>query len=769
MASLRFRLAALAGTTILLAAVTLRPVAQTPPRADAEFLRQAYGRYETMRQQSPYASLDWSFLGPTNVSGRSTALAVAERDGRRRIYAGFATAGVWTTDDAGASWRPVFDRAASTSIGAVAIAPSNPDIVWVGTGESNIYRGSMPGTGVYRSLDGGRTWTHMGLTDTQTIARIVVHPANPDVVYVAASGHEWTDNEARGVFRTTDGGRTWARVLYRSPRTGAIDLVMDPSDPNTLYAATWERIRRKWSDPRVEPGYDESGVFKTTDGGESWTRLAGGLPDPRVCGRIGLDVSRSNPRVVYAFVDNYEEARAAGPDERDAYDRPIENSRIKAAEVYRSEDAGATWIKTSETNEFMINLSNTYGWVFGQIRVDPTDENTLYVLGIDLNVSRNGGRSFKAISQPHLDNHDLWIDPADPRVLYSSTDGGFYQSTDGGDHWRFAVSIPASQFYDVALDMAKPFHAYGSIQDAGSRRGTVDVSGRGPLPAGPFEDAPGGEGSDHAVDPAHPAIVYAQTFYGNFTRTDVDGGGRDRWIETDIRPREPGLRAQWLAPIALSPQDPDTVYAGFQFLFRSPDRGATWERMSPDLSGADPSRMLPRDSSGVPYQTIVAIAASPRRRDLVYAGTDDGRLHVTRDGGRTWTDLTDHLPARKWISRVVASEHADGTVYVTQRGREDDDFTAYIYRSTDYGRTFTSLAADLPAGSVNVVREDPFDRDVLYAGTDFGVFVSTSGGQSWQVLGGNLPSVQVSDLRYQRRDRVIVIATYGRGVWGIRR
>ena len=752
----------------LLGAVSLRSIAQTPVRADAEFLRDAYGRYLEMRQASPYGALAWSFLGPTNISGRSTALDVVDRHGQRRIYAAFATGGVWKTDDNGASWQPIFEHMPSTSIGDVAVAPSNPDVVWIGTGEANIFRASMAGTGVYKSSDEGRTWTHMGLTDTQTIARIVVHPTNPDIVYVAASGHEWTDNEMRGVFRTTDGGVTWTRVLYRSPRTGAIDLVMDPSDPETLYAATWQRIRRKWSDPRVEPGYDESGIFKTTDGGLTWTPLTVGLPDPAVCGRIGLDVARSNPRVVYAFVDDYEEARPAGPNERDAYERPIVNGRIKSAEVYRSDDAGGTWRKTSETNEFMINVSSTYGWVFGQIRVDPLDENTIYVLGINLNVSHDAGRSFQTIPQLHGDNHDLWIDPVDPAVMFNSNDGGFYQSADAGSHWRFAASISASQFYDVALDTTTPFHAYGSIQDLGSRRGVVDVRSNGDtLEPVAFEDAPGGEASNHAIDPSRPNIVYSQTFYGNLLRTDISGGVRDRWIETKIRPKEDDLRAQWMTPLLLSPQESKAVYAGFQFLFRSPDRGVTWQKISPDLSGDDPSQMLPRHSSGVPYQTIVTVSESPRRRGLVYAGTDDGRLQMTRDGGRTWTDLTSHLPVRKWVSRVVASEHADGTVYVTERGREDDDFAPYIYRSTDYGRTFTSVASNIPAGSVNVIREDPFRRDVLYAGTDFGVFVSTSSGKTWEVLGGNLPSVQVSDLQYQRRDRVIAIATYGRGLWGM--
>ncbi len=362
--------------------------AQAPAqRADAEYLRRAYDAYRTMAQQSPYRSLPWQYLGPTNISGRATDVAVADRAGARRIYVGYATSGVWKTDDNGTSWQAVFENEPSTSIGDLAVAPSNPDIVWVGTGEANLFRASMAGVGIFKSVDGGRTFAHAGLTDSQTISRILVHPAKPDIVYVAASGHEWTDNETRGVFKTADGGKTWSRLLYKSPRTGAIDLVMDPGDPNTLYAALWQRVRRKWSDPRVEPGYDESGIWKTIDAGATWTEVGDGLPPAQYRGRIGIDISRSNPNVLYAFVDNYAEGRPPREGERDAYRRPIMESRIKSAEVYRTDDKGKSWRKVSDSNDFMLQHSGTYGWVFGQIRVDPRDENTIYTLGLGLNVS----------------------------------------------------------------------------------------------------------------------------------------------------------------------------------------------------------------------------------------------------------------------------------------------------------------------------------------------------------------------------------------------
>ena len=757
-------------------------------RVEADYLRAAYDSYLSSQRASPYASLKWQWLGPTNISGRATDIAVAERSGTRRIYAGYATSGVWATDDNGATWQPLFDHYASTSIGDLAVAPSDPDVLWVGTGEANIFRASMPGVGMYKSADGGRTFTHMGLADTQTIARIIVHPTNPDIVYVAASGHEWTDNETRGVFKTVDGGRTWKKVLYRSPRTGAIDVAMDPTNPNTLYAAMWQRIRRKWSDPRVEPGYGEGGIWKTTDGGQSWTEVNTGLPAAQHRGRIGIDISRSNPNVLYAFVDSYEPGAPPREGERDAYDRPILEARIRGAEIYRTDDRGSTWRKVSETSAFMSAHSGTYGWVFGQIRVDPKDDKTIYTMGLGLNVSHDGGKSFAAIRGTHGDHHGLWIDPDNPSTLYSANDGGVYLSSDAGATWKFAVSAGGAQFYDVTVDNSTPAWAYGSIQDVGSRRGKIDLtSGRDRIPALEWTMAPGGEGSFHAVDPGNPSIIYSHTYYGNFTRTDLNipaparrGGppttetssgqpqpSNRSQRSTSIRPREDDLRAQWMAPIVVSPHRAATIYAGYQSVFRSRDRGATWDRISVDLTDNDPARMLRKSSSEIPFQTIVALAESPRKAGLLYAGTDDGHLHVTTDDGKRWSEITAALRRRKWISRVVPSQHAEGTVYVAQRGREDDDFNPYLYKSVDYGGTFTSIVGNIPAGSVNVIREDPTDPNTLYVGTDFGVFVSVDGGRNWRVLGGNLPSVQVSDLQYHARDRVVVISTYGRGLWAM--
>ncbi len=774
-----------------------------PAPMNAEGLFRAWGTYRAMRDASPHRGIPWQYLGPTNVSGRATDVAVVDVGGARHLYAAYATSGVWKSEDHGKTWRAIFEHEASTSIGDIAVAPSNPNIVYVGTGEANIFRASMAGVGIYKSTDAGRTFTHMGLTDTQTIGRIVVHPTNPDIVYVAASGHEWTDNEMRGVFKTTDGGRTWNKIFYKSARTGAIDLVMDPTDPNVLYASMWQRIRRKWSDPRVEPGYDEGGVVKSTDGGATWADASQGLPAPQFRGRIGLDISRSNPNVLYALVDNYEIGRGPQPGERDAYGRPITNGRIKATEVYRTDDKGRTWRQMSENNDYMIEHSGTYGWVFGQIRVDPTNENTIYTMGIGFHRSTDGGRTFAPVRGTsvsnvdgsntggvHGDHHGLWIDPADPKKLYNANDGGFYHTLDGGETWVFAVGAAGAQFYNVTLDTTRPSSwAYGSIQDHGSRRGRVDLSkGRDQIPAVAWEGAPGGEGSNHAIDPTNPNIVYSHGFYGNFSRTDLSvaaparGRGRGAGAAgappapqgpqrvTNIQPPNPPdaeLRAQWMAPIIVSPHDNRVIYAGYQYVYRSDNRGEGFQTISPDLTDNNAAQMLIRNSNAIPYQTIVALAESPKKAGLLYVGSDDGRLHTTIDNGKEWTDLTNRLPVRRWISRLVPSQHAEGTVYVTQRGREDDDFAAYIYKSTDFGKSFTSIVNNIPAGPVNVIREHPTNPNILFVGTDFGAYVSTNGGARWEVLGGNLPSTQVSDLQYHPQDHIIVISTYGRGMYAL--
>ncbi|TET83331.1 MAG: hypothetical protein E3J46_12465 [Desulfobacteraceae bacterium] len=730
-----------------------------------------FDQHVEMKQNSKFKDLKWQHLGPTNVSGRCTDVAVVAPKGKNyTIYVGAASGGVWKTENEGVTWEPVFDEGASTSIGDIAIAPSDQNIIWIGTGEANIFRSSQAGSGIYKSIDAGKTWQHMGLADTLTIARIVIHPESPDIIYVAASGHEWTNNKERGVFKTTDGGKTWDKVLYIDEKTGAIDLVMDPSDSNTLYAAMWQRIRQKWNDPRNEPDYTGSGIHKTTDGGKTWKPINSGLPAANSRGRIGIDVACSNPNVVYAFVDNYEIAREPTEEEKaNPYGLPS-SGFIKGATVYRSDDKGGSWTQvsglTQQMKQYMERHSATYGWVFGQMRVDPNDENTIYTMGLGLNVSTDGGKTFSRLRGMHADHHGLWIDPDNSNYLVNANDGGIVISYDKGKTWRqFTHNLPVCQFFNLNFDMDTPFRVYGSMQDHGSFRGIVNLSlGRDKIPAVDFEGAPGGEGSSHAIDPTNPNIVYSAGFYGTISRTDLSMPGRTGYKR--LLPRmyknEPRLRGQWVAPFIISPHNHKIIYHGMQYLFRSMDQGNTWERISPDLT------YNKKDELGdIPFQTLFAISESPLKFGLIYIGTDDGKVHVTKDGGKHWKEIMAGLPYKKWVSRMVASAYDMSTVYMTQNGKRDDDFAAYVWKSTDYGKTWVDISANIHLGPVNVIREDPVDKNILYVGTDTGVYVTKDGGKTWDVLGSNLPSVYVHDLIIHPRDNIIVIATHGRGMWAL--
>ncbi len=730
-----------------------------------------FSQHEEMKKNTPFKDLKWQHLGPKNVSGRCTDIAVVTPKGKSyTIYVATASGGVWKTENEGTTWDPIFDQEASTSIGDVTIAPSNNDIVWLGTGEPNIFRSSMAGSGVYKSTDAGKTWQHVGLTGTHTIARIVIHPKNPDVVYVAASGHEWTNNKERGVYKTVDGGKNWENILYVDEETGASDLVMDPSDSNTLYASTWQRMRKKWNDPRNEPDYKGSGIYKTTDGGKTWKPINKGLPEAKFRGRIGIDLCLSKPNVIYAFVDSYEIGREPTEEEKaNTYGLPS-SGIIKGSTVYRSDDKGESWTEVSgltpETKRYMMRHSATYGWVFGQMRVDPNDENTIYTMGLALNVSNDGGKTFRRLRGMHADHHGLWIDPDNSNYIVNVNDGGIVISYDKGKTWRqFLHNLPVCQFFNIAYDMDKPFRVYGSMQDHGSFRGIVDFSqGRNEIPVVDFERAPGGEGSSHAIDPTNPNIVYSAGFYGHINRTDLSVPGEEG--EKRILPRqyenEPKLRGQWVAPFIISSHNSNTIYHGMQYLFRSRDRGDSWERISKDLTYNVKSKM-----GDIPYQTIFSISESPLKFGLIYVGTDDGKVHVTMDSGKTWKEIMKGLPYQKWVSELVASAYDLSTVYMTQNGKRDDDFAAYVWKSTDYGKTWVDISGNIPLGPVNVIKEDPVNKDILYVGTDIGVYVTTDGGKTWNILGGNLPSTFVHDLIIHPRDNIIVIATHGRGMWAM--
>ena len=727
-------------------------------------------QHQAMKEASPFNSLEWRLIGPDIISGRCTDIAVP-KGSKHTVYVGAATGGVWVTRNSGITWEPIMDEAPTQSIGDLAIAPSDPNIIWVGTGEANIFRASTAGVGVYKSTDAGKTWQHMGLTNTYTIGRILIHPRNPDIVYVASPGHEWTYNPDRGVFKTTDGGRTWDKVFYFNEKIGAIDLAMDPSEPDTLYASMWNRIRRRWSDPQPGPG---DGIFKTTDAGKTWQQKTDGLPNLEKTGRIGLSLCASRPNVIYAFVDNHNPGRMPREGERDAYGRIKTGRVIKGAEVYRSDDKAETWVKVSPDDRYMEGFGGTYGWVFGQIRVDPSDPETVYIMGLRLSQSKDGGKTWKTLfyNGLHGDHHGLWIDPEDSDYLINVNDGGINFSYDQGVTWRdFHTIHPIVQFYNVAYDMEKPFNVYGSVQDHGTYKGNVahgrPRSRREPRPITYWEAAPGGEGTHVAVDPRNPNITYSSSFYGRLMRSEYKDG---MWQSKNILPQvpegEPPLRAQWMAATVLSPHNPDVVYHGMQYLYRSMNQGEDWERISPDLSYNNPEQQgqLP---FAIPFATITAISESPFKFGLIYVGTDDGRVHITRNGGDAWTEITRGLPFNKQVSRIVASQYDKAVVYLTLSGRRDDDANDYVYKSTDYGKTWVDISGNIPGGPVNVIREDPKKKDVLYVGTDLGVYVSTDGGRAWHVLANGLPNCLVWDLIIHPRDNTLVIATNGRGMYVI--
>ncbi len=491
---------ALALMVVIFLAATL-PQGKAPIKTGKDRL-QAYKMHLQMEKTSEFKDLKWQFLGPKNTSGRMTDVAVSpDRD---YILTASASGGVWKSTDSGATWNAIFEKEITSSIGDIAIAPSNKNIIWVGTGESNIFRSSHAGCGIYKSTDGGKTFVHMGLENSNTISRIVVHPTNPEIVYVGVSGTEWTPNKDRGFYMTTDGGKTWVATLQKDDLTGVIDVDMDPFDPNIIYASTWQRIRKKWNDPRTESNYTGCSIFKSTDGGKTWKEIATGLMEPKHRGRIGIDIARSNPNILYAFIDDYEVVREPTEAERnDSYGLPS-CGFIRGAQLFRSDNKGESWTRVSPLEDrLLMGLSNTYGWVFGQITVDPTDEKVVYIQGVSVGVTKDGGKTWSRFANAGGDNHGIWIDHKDNKYMIVNNDQGVHITNDGGATWNSSYTkLNTVQFFNVNYDMGTPFKVYGSIQDHGSRRGEVILTnGRDKIPAVDWGSAPGGEGSNHAIDP----------------------------------------------------------------------------------------------------------------------------------------------------------------------------------------------------------------------------------------------------------------------------
>jgi photosystem II stability/assembly factor-like uncharacterized protein len=736
----------------------LAPILARAQATDAKARMASWDRHLELKAASPFKDLAWRAVGPAFCGGRIQSVAV-HPSRPWVLYVAAGSGGVWKSENNGLTWTPIFDDESTFSIGEIALAPSNPDIVWVGTGEILMARSSYAGTGVFKSMDGGKTWRNMGLQDTQHIGRVLIDPKDPETVYVAAIGHLFSTNAERGLFKTTDGGRTWAKVLYISERVAVIDAEMDPTDSRILYATAWERDRKPWGHEVAGPG---SGIYKSVDAGRTWTRLAGGLPSGKDLGRIGIEIAPTNPKVLYALLDN-EALREPAPGTRERGPQPIRG------EVYRSSDAGATWAKVNTGV-----LQTTIGYDWNLLRISPDDENEIYVVGNRFLTSKDGGRTYRQVGgtivpllykekrEFPLDHHALWIDPVRPDRIILGTDHGLYFSYDRTRSWILMNNLPITEFYAVAVDMEKPYNIYGGNQD--------NAAVVGPSTNRLEPDAPnlwshiyldtwgGGDGFITLPDPTDRNKVYYFSGRTVALKNRVDG------TEVNVTPRpaaaETGLRYNWMVPFIISPHDPKTLYYGGNKLFKSADKGATWRIISPDLS-TNPG---PDRTGNIPYGTLTTLSESPLQPGLIYAGTDDGNIQATRDGGATWTLVRAGLPV-KWVSRVTASQYEIGTVYAALTGYREDDFSAYLYVSKDYGKTWTSIAGNLPAEPVNVVREDPEKPGILYIGTDLGAYVTLDGGKAWQSLCNGLPAAAVYDLVVHPRDGELVVGTHGRSIF----
>ena len=696
-------------------------------------------------QGSGLDALEWRLIGPYRA-GR--VVAVAGHPAQRQVYyMGSTGGGVWKTTDGGVYWRNMsdgfFKRA---SVGALAVAVSDPNVIYAGMGEACIRGNVSHGDGVYRSTDAGRTWTHLGLENTRNIGKLRVDPHDPDLVYVAALGHAHGPNIERGVFRSRDGGKTWKRVLSRGDRAGAIDFVIDPTNPRILYASFWEAVRNPWSLTSGGPG---SGLFRSTDGGDSWSELHRNPGFPRgVLGKIGISVAASRPERIYAVVEAADGA------------------------VFRSDDSGARWTRLSEDR----NLRQR-AWYYHHIYADPIDAETVWVLNVDVWRSSDAGKTFEIVTVPHGDNHDLWIDPADPLRMIEGNDGGAIVTYDGADSWSSVFNQPTSEMYHVSVDTRIPYRVYGSQQDNTS----ISLPSRSPLAGitrNDYEAIGGGEAGYIAIRPDDPNIVYAGDHQGHLTRYDFRTGQArviDVWPEAASGWSAGVLkyRFNWTAPTVLSPHDPTVLYQCGNHVFRSRDEGGSWELASPDLSRNDPKTLgdsggpITKDQTGAEfYGTVFTFAESPVKRGVLWAGTDDGLIHVSRDDGAHWTNVTPKALA-KWslVSLIDASPHDAGAAYAAIDRHKLDDFRPYLYRTRDYGRTWTKITTGIPADSfTRAIREDPEHRGLLYAGTETGVYVSMDNGAHWERWQGKgLPVVPIHDLVVKDTD--LVLATHGRSFW----
>ncbi len=726
------RLLAYICALILLFAVAVTLTAQTPVRYDSGTI----------------SGLTARNIGSATMGGRIAAVDAVDENGKITVFVGSASGGVWKSINGGTTFKPVFDREGAQSIGAVTIDPSNHKTVWVGTGESWTRNSVSIGNGIYKSIDGGENWTNMGLKDSEHIARILVDPGDSNTVYTCATGHLWNDNDERGVYKTTDGGKTWKKMLAgANGSTGCAMLATNAQEPKTIYASMWDFRRQGWTFRSGGPG---SGLFKTTDGGEHWTEIspttATGLPE-KPYGRIALAVAPSKPNVVYAMIES------------------------KQSALYRSDDAGKTW-KKADASAYMVWRP----FYFANLIVDPKNENKLFKTDLILLVSVDGGRSFSSTANAHGDYHTVWIDPSNTNQIYAGDDGGFWSSHDGGTRWARSWNLPTAQFYHVSVDNSNPYHVYGGLQDNSVWVG--DSSYPGGISNSRWENIYNGDGFWAFEDPADPDYIYAESQGGEIGRIN-----RHTLSYRGIKPqpgyKEGKLHFNWNTPIALSPNEKGTIYIGAQFLFRSRDHGQSWERISPDLSTNDPEKQKQEESGGITvdnsaaemHTSIYSISESPKNGQLIWAGTDDGNLQITRDGGKNWTNVVGNIAGlgkNSWVSTVIASRFNEGTAYATFDRHTFGDMKPYVYKTVDFGKTWTQLVNDQSGvtGYAHVITEDTVDQNLLFLGTEFGLWISIDGGKQWaQYKGSGFPAVAVRDIVVHPRESDLVLATHGRGIW----
>ncbi|HEV8384087.1 MAG TPA: hypothetical protein VGQ11_04380 [Candidatus Acidoferrales bacterium] len=693
-------------------------------------------------------------IGPAVMGGRVSDIALDPNDATT-FYVALGTGGVMKTTNNGITFDGIFEKEAVAAIGAVAVAPSDSKVVWVGTGEANDRNSSSWGNGVYRSTDGGDTWTNVGLKTSRSIARIVVHPTDPKTAWVAATGDLWNSGGERGLYKTSDGGTTWKRVLGAQPpydnRVGCGDVALDPSDPKVLYAVLYGRQRTPWSfqsGTAVTDGKDLGGIFKSTDGGETWKKLSNGLPGST--GRIGLSIFRKNPKIVYAIVQSEEGGTSA-----------LDDIRSKRGGVFRSEDAGETWTR--------VSAINPRPFYFSQVRVDPENDQRVYVLGFALHVSDDGGKSFREdlFEKVHPDNHAMAIDWRNPKRVLLGNDGGLYQSFEGGKNWDHLTNFAAGEFYRLNYDMSTPYRICGGLQDNLNWVGPSRTRTKDGIVNSDWIDIGGGDGFSCVFDADDSEIVYTESQEGFVHRMNMRNG-QVKILRPEPAEGQPRIRFHWNAPLVGSRHAKGAMYLGGNRVFRMTEHGEHWQLISPDLSTQDPNKIATVGSGAENYGVVYTLAESPVKAGMLWAGTDDGKLWLTDNDGQSWTDLSSNLPAAakgQWIMRVEAGYQDAGVAYLAVDAHRSGNFAPLLYRTTDAGKTWQSIAANLPTdGPVKVIREDPKNPKLLYAGTEFGLFVSADRGANW-IKFGELPTVAVDDIAVHPREDDLLIATHGRSLF----